>query len=211
MGRLFASWCLLSLLYCCPWHSRCSLSDAAGSKLLSCSAPSPPRVLLGRGSSLEHPRHRTIVEWENFLKCWKKDLQDRKLISFAVLVSAHQHLPVWSGFLSSGVEPDLQPYSPGSGWFSVLSEKVGLILLGSWCMWSLTMWWCWEIINAPSEPQVELVVSINAQKSPIFQIVSWLVYGLYAAWCLACLTVHRITGILCPTASGHQNSCSPPV
>lgn len=211
MGRLFASWCLLSLLYCCPWHSRCSLSDAAGSKLLSCSAPSPPSVAWERELSWTPPAsyHCGMRKLPEMLE--KRLAGQETYFLCCTGVSAHQHLPVWSGFLSSGGEPDLQPYSPGSGWFSVLSEKVGLILLGSWCMWSLTMWWCWEIINAPSEPQVELVVSINAQKSPIFQIVSWLMYGLYAAWCLACLTVHRITGILCPTASGHQNSCSPPV
>lgn len=44
---------------------------------------------------------------------------------FSALVSASQQIPVWFSSLSSGGEPDLQPYSPGSGWFGVLSEIVG--------------------------------------------------------------------------------------
>lgn len=171
------------LLYFCPWHTCCSQSDwysRSMPQVQSCCVAQPHLLcecwlgeLLWTLLTLYHCGMRKLPE------TLEKDLQDRKLISFSALVSASQQLPVWSGSLSSGGEPDLQPYSPGSGWFGVLSEIAGLIFLGSWLMflvWSLTMC-CWEIINALlSEPQVELMVSLNAQKRQIFQVLSWLLW-----------------------------------
>lgn len=178
MGKLLILWYLLSLIFYILAHGTPAAASLTGPHTGCCGFKAV--VLLSPisfasvawESSCEHPQLCTVVAWENFLRHWKKTCRTGNLLPFLYWCL------LASSFLSSGRETDLQPYSPGSGWFGVLSGIVGLIFLGSWLMflmWSLTMWWCWETINVLlSELQVELVVLINAQKRQIFQALSWL-------------------------------------
>lgn len=170
----FASCSLFSPMVHLLQPDWCS-QDAAHSKLLCCSAPSPLGCSLGEplwtSLTLHHCGMRKLPE------TLEKDLQERKLFLCFWWLLVRSSLCGTAPFPL--VESQICSHcSPEPGWSGVLSQRLEVISLGSWFIFpvcSLTMWWCWEIMNAlPSEPQVELVVLVNAQKRLIFQVLSWL-------------------------------------
>lgn len=215
MRELFTSWwlCPSSAVFAHGTPAAASLAlvlteDAAGSKLLCRSAPSPLGVLPGKAFVNTSD---FVPSWNENLKHWKKTCRTGSLfpsLHWCLLVSSS--LSAAAPFLlvenqiSSLIPLDLAGLASCLKWWGWFFLVAGLFL-----MRSLTMWHCWEITNVlPSEPQVELVVSVMLERRRYFR------YGagccmLDAAQCLPCLTLPKIPGILCSTAPCCQNSCSP--